>query len=307
MTLKSRAIQFLNKLPYIRGLHKENSDFKKNAFFPAGHFYSPIISVDEIRQRQDEIWDKASVNGLEGINLFPEKQVALMNELSKYYEGIPFTDDKQENLRYHFRNDYYTYTDGIILYCMLRHFQPKRIIEVGSGFSSALMLDSNDLIFNKQLDLTFIEPNTARLDSLINENDRKNIRIIPKKVQEVPLDYFKRLEPGDFLFIDSTHVVKTGSDVNHILFEILPVLKPGVLIHFHDVFYPFEYPKDWVFQGWNWNEDYFLRAFLMYNSTFEVRLFAEYLHRHYPDVYQSMPLAYKNKGGNLWLEKKQMT
>src|SRR5690606_8620162 len=115
----------------------------------------------------------------------------------------------------------------------------------------------------------------------------------------VPLAVFEELNAGDMLFIDSTHVAKTGSDVNYILFEILPRLKSGVLIHFHDIFYPFEYPRDWVFNGRNWNEVYFLKAFLMYNTTFEIKLFSHYLHKHHPNVFEAMPLCYRNHGGNL--------
>ena len=81
------------------------------------------------------------------------------------------------------------------------------------------------------------------------------------------------------------------------------MLKAGVMIHFHDVFYPFEYPKAWVFSGHNWNEDYLLKAFLMYNNSFEIRLFSEYIHRFHPQGFAEMPLTAKNFGGNLWIEK----
>ncbi len=91
--------------------------------------------------------------------------------------------------------------------------------------------------------------------------------------------------------------------MNYILFEILPRLKSGVLIHFHDIFYPFEYPRDWVFMGRNWNENYFLKAFLMYNNQFEIKLFSHYLHQHHSTVFKEMPLVYRNGGGNLWIEK----
>ena len=118
------------------------------------------------------------------------------------------------------------------------------------------------------------------------------------------MDFFEILQSGDILFIDSTHIAKTGSDVNHILFDILPILKSGVLIHFHDVSYPFEYPKEWVYMGRNWNENYFLRAFLMYNNNFEIILFSDYLHKHYIEAFKDMPLSLKDPGMNLWLKKK---
>jgi len=304
MIFKQQLINVLNKLPYIRGLYRENLNFKKNSLFRAGHYYSTIISVDEIKEREDEIWSKELIDGVIGINLQTEDQLKLVGDFSQYYAEMPFKEEKQSNLRYFFENGFYLYTDGITLYSMIRHLQPKNIIEVGSGFSSALMLDTNELFFNNQIELTFIEPYPERLYSLMNDMDEKTVKVIEDKVQFVELEYFDKLTAGDILFIDSTHVVKTGSDVNYVLFEILPRLKSGVFIHFHDVFYPFEYPREWVFKGWNWNEDYFLRAFLMYNNGFEIKLFSEYLHKHHGEVFEKMPLCYKNHGGNLWIEKK---
>jgi len=166
------------------------------------------------------------------------------------------------------------------------------------------MLDTNEHFFKNSIKLTFIEPYIDRLKSLLKENDYETTTIIEKDVQGVNVEVFEKLNAGDILFIDSTHVVKTGSDVNYIFFEILPKLKSGVLIHFHDIFYPFEYPKDWVFKGRNWNEDYFLRAFLMYNNEFEIKLFSDYLHKHHKHIFDNMSLCFKNAGGNLWLIKK---
>lgn len=304
MNVKRKIIDLVNKLPYVRGLYLENAHFKRNSYFPAGHYYSPIILVDDIKKREHEIWDKANNEGIKGIDLRVDEQIKLIDSLSVYYADIPFKPEKQQNIRYHYNNSFYSYTDGIILYSMLRHYSPKRIIEIGSGFSSAVLLDTNELFFNNAINLTFIEPYPERLNSLILETDKKQTTIIQSDVQLVPLDVFQRLQSGDILFIDSTHIVKTGSDVNYILFEILPTLQSGVLIHFHDIFYPFEYPKEWVFNGRNWNEDYFLKAFLMYNDRFEIQLFSEYIHKHHKEAFKNMPLSYNNTGGNLWIMKK---
>jgi predicted O-methyltransferase YrrM len=187
---------------------------------------------------------------------------------------------------------------------MLRHLKPERVIEIGSGFSSALMLDVNEHFLENKTELTFVEPFPKRLNSLLTELDAKQTNIVEALVQEVDLNIFKRLEKDDILFIDSSHIVKTGSDLHHIFFNILPIINSGVYIHFHDVFYPFEYPKTWVLNGFNWNEDYFLRAFLMYNSDFEIVLFSDYLHKFHKTAFKSMPMSYNNTGGNLWLVKK---
>jgi predicted O-methyltransferase YrrM len=298
--IKEKVKGCINKMPYVKTLFEQSL----NSCFPNGHFYSPVISIAGVKKRENEIWKNREEEGIPGIELKTEEQKKLIQEFALYYKELPFKSEKQEKLRYQFDNGSYSYTDGIILYSMIRHSQPKRIIEIGSGNSSMVMLDTNELFFNNKIDLTFIEPFPEKLYSLMAEEDKKQTTVVESEVQLVPLSVFEKLQEGDILFIDSTHVVKTGSDVNYILFEILPVLKSGVLIHFHDKFYPFEYPKEWVFQGRNWNEDYFLKAFLMYNEKFEVKLFSEYLHKHHKDVFREMPLCYKNTGGNLWLEKK---
>ncbi len=304
MTFKNKLKRIINKLPYIKTLSQENQQFKKNACFPAGHYYSTIISVEDVKKREASIWENEAVDGIMGINLRTENQIELVKCFDTYYNEIPFSDKKNDNCRYYFDNGFYSYTDAIFLYSVIRHYKPKQIIEVGSGFSSSIMLDTNEIFFDNQINLTFIEPYTERLNSLLKDKDKTSTTIIQSDVQLVSVAVFEKLNAGDILFIDSTHVVKTGSDVNYIIFEILPRLKSGVLIHFHDIFYPFEYPKQWVFEGKNWNEDYFLKSFLMYNNEFEIKLFSDYLHKHHNAVFDTMPLCFKNSGGNLWLEKK---
>lgn len=295
--------ELLNRLPYVRGLYKQSQSYNENANFPPGHFYSTIPNIKDIKTHQNEIWKDLGIDNIEGINLNTSAQLALIQNLSLYYNEIPFKEEHSENLRYNFKNPYYLHTDGILLYGMMRYTNPNHIIEIGSGYSSALMLDVNDIFFKNRIKFTFIEPFPNRLKSLIKEEDNKANSIIESRVQDVDLEYFKTLKENDILFIDSTHVSKCGSDVNFILFQILPVLEKGVFIHFHDIFYPFEYPKEWVFKGYNWNENYILRAFLMHNKDYEIQLFAHYLHTHHSDVFKDMPLAYKNSGGNLWLRK----
>lgn len=295
--------QILNKLPYIKGLYKRDKLYRDNAHFLPGHFYSAIPSLEEVKKDEDRIWKGIQYDGIESIKLNTDTQKKVLNDISTYYSDIPFEDELNEDLRYYFNNPYYLYTDGIVLFGMLRHLKPKQIIEVGSGFSSALMLDVNDIFFDSKIEFGFIEPHTERLEKLMSKGDKDNISILKCRVQDVDLDYFKSLKENDILFIDSTHVSKCGSDLNYLLFEVLPVLNKGVYIHFHDIFYPFEYPKEWVFKGYNWNENYLLRAFLMNNNTYSIQVFAHYLHLHHKDVYKDMPLAYKNTGGNLWLKK----
>jgi len=271
--------------------------------YPLGHFYSPILSKKDFIDIEDQIWKEEESKTLPGINLNPEKQVALLKDFEKYYNDIPFKDEASSEKRYHFNNTSYSYTDAIILYSFIRHFNPKKVIEIGSGYSSALMLDTKD-IFKMETNYTFIEPYPKLLNSLLKEEDKSSSKVLSTKVQKVPVEVFSELEENDILFIDSSHISKAGSDVNYELFRILPNLKPGVIIHFHDVFYPFEYPKSWIERGRNWNEDYLLRAFLSFNNEFEILFFSDYMHKHFKDAFINMPLAYKNTGGNIWLRRK---
>jgi predicted O-methyltransferase YrrM len=193
---------------------------------------------------------------------------------------------------------------GLILFCMIRHFQTRRIIEIGSGHTSALMLDTNERFMNRQMELTFIEPYPERLYGLLKEEDRSNCTIFEKPAQDIPASYFEQLQENDILFIDSSHVTKIGSDVNHIFFNILPALKPGVIIHFHDIYWPFEYPLGWVMSGRAWNEAYLLRAFLQYNDHFEILQFNQYLFSCFPEFYEQQT-GLTGAGGSIWIRKKR--
>lgn len=275
---------------------------KNLEFFPPGHYYSAIPSIED---RHAFLDSPSFMNEMIGIPLNANEQFTLLKRFKDYYAECPFQDNKSDSLRYYFINDSYSYTDALTLYSMLREFKPRRVIEIGSGFSSCVMLDTCDLFMDGQIAFTFIEPFPELLRSLIKEQDKKHT-ILPIKLQDVDLNLFKTLGKNDILFVDSTHVSKLGSDVNRIMFEILPVLKNGVLVHFHDIFWPFEYPLDWIKKGFSWNEAYLLRAFMEFNNNFEIMFFASYLHKYHHDWFvENMPLYLKNPGGNIWLRKKE--
>ena len=276
---------------------------KYGGFVPPGHFYSPIPSLDEVALREDVIFNRIP-RKVPGIDLNTEEQMDMFASFKEYYDELPFKADKTDSLRYFFENPTYSYSDAILLYCMMRHAQPKRIIEIGSGYSSCVILDTNEIFFNNNISCTFIKPYPQLLESLIKENDKERVEIISTKLQDVDLSKFSSLSSRDILFVDSTHVSKVDSDVNYIFFEILPSLSSGVYIHFHDIFYPFEYPKEWIYAGRAWNENYILRAFLQYNSAFKIIFYNTFLEHYYEQKFISeMPLCLKNKGGSIWLKK----
>jgi hypothetical protein len=173
---------------------------------------------------------------------------------------------------------------------------------VGSGFSSALLLDTVDG-WLPGTELTFVDPYPALLESLLRPDDEARVTIHRTAVQDLDMAVFAALGPGDVLFVDSTHVVKAGSDVNHLIFEVIPRLAPGVWIHVHDIFFPFDYPPDWVRQQRAWHEAYLLRAFLAFNPSFAIRWFQDFLWQCHGDALRRLPWVTTNSGGNLWLER----
>jgi len=272
-------------------------------FVPPGHFYSPLPAFDEILKEESRIFGPVP-REIPGVDLREAEQLQLLEQFAKFYPDIPFRIDPTPRLRYHYENPSYAYSDGVMLHCMLRHLKPKRLIEIGSGYSSCVTLDTNDLFLGGTLETTFIEPYPELLKSLISDADRRRLKIVPKRLQDVELELFSTLRSGDVLFVDSTHVSKIDSDVNRLFFDILPALAPGVVIHFHDIFYPFEYPKESIQCGRAWNEMYELRAFLQYNRSFRILLMNTFMaHFHRQFLQEKMPLCLTNIGGSIWLEK----
>jgi Methyltransferase domain len=270
--------------------------------FPPGHFHSPYPSLDEIDRYAERLWGRHS-RELPVIDLNIENQLELLEALSAFHDSLPFPVQPDPKCRYHFENRYYSYGDATVLFSMTRYLKPARIVEVGSGFSSAALLDTNERFFNNAIECIFIDPHPDRLLALAWPGDLDRAQLMRTYVQDVPLTVFQSLEPNDVLLIDSSHVSKAGSDVNYLFFDVLPRLATGVHVHIHDIFYPFEYPRRWVKERrWAWNEAYLLRAFLEYNSAFEIRFFNNYLARFHADaIEQTLPTMLKNTGGSIWL------
>ena len=177
-------------------------------------------------------------------------------------------------------------------------------MEIGSGHTSALILDVNELYFDGKIDCTFVEPYPELLLSLLRADEKERIRLIPQKLQDVDPAIITALEVDDILFVDSSHVVKAGSDCQLLFAEILPRLKPGVIVHFHDVFAGFEYPADWLREGRGWNEQYVLRAFLQFNNTFRIKLFTPHMiAANTAWFHEHMPNCIRNTGGHIWIER----
>ncbi|HMD84912.1 MAG TPA: class I SAM-dependent methyltransferase [Terriglobia bacterium] len=271
-------------------------------YYPPGHFYSPLLDIQQLGPNDSNLpFDGAE--WWEHVNLRPGEQRSYYEDLLDRFPVLPFPRQKTESYRYFIENAMFPLSDAFTLSGIIRREKPRRIVEVGSGFSSAVMLDTLDQT-HESVALTFIEPYPDRLYSLLSPHDRSIATVIVRRVQEVSLSVFDQLEAQDLVFIDSSHVSKIGSDVTFILLRILPRLKRGVLVQFHDIFYPFSYPVHWIRQGRAWNESLFLRAFLVGNPEFQLVAFNPYVGYLFPDVFRDrFPAFLNNTGGSLWIRK----
>jgi hypothetical protein len=295
--------KLLEKIPFLRYA----ALYKKNCSNRPGHFYSPVVDLEDLQRRADTIWKTTS--NLPGIDLNEAAQAYYFQQLQEAYPLFDFPEHKQPDRRYYFDNNSFPFPDGVGLFAMLRCLQPRQIVEVGCGYSSALMLDCKTK-FLEYTQFHFIEPfPDFAFNKLLQQEDRSDLAIsfTHRIVQSVDLSVFEALNAGDLLFIDNSHVSKTGSDVNFVFGEVLPRLKPGVFIHIHDIFYPFEYPKEWLLKHkLNWNEIYLLRSFLSFSDSFKIVFFPDYLlQQHRQLVNDTMPGFAASRPGSIWLQKMQ--
>ncbi len=301
----------LNPASYFSGIQKRllerrlrrDPNLRGAVAFPPGHFYSPLLDLRNVQADTGAPFDGPEY--WEHIDLRPSPQRSFYEELLSSFPPLPFPTHRTPEFRFYSENDWFGPSDAFVLSALLRKEQPRRIIEIGSGFSSAVMLDTLDRMGASAV-LTFIEPHPERLHALLSEKDKAMTTILPQPAQEVSLSVFDQLEAHDLLFIDSSHVCKIGSDVAHILLRIVPRLKPGVLVHFHDIFYPFSYPTKWIREGRAWNESLFLRAFLVGNSQFEIVAFNALAKHSFPEIFRDrFPDFLKAAGSSLWLRSRE--
>jgi hypothetical protein len=289
---------------YYRFVDSKEHKLKKavSCCFPPGHFYSPIVDpstvVDYITRER-----KTAADGLPGIEMPLAAMGIFWQRSARVISATPFPEKSSASHRFYYDNNIFTYGDAITLRAMLADLRPRSVVEIGSGFSSACMLDCADE-FGLNTVFTFIDPDPNRLRQLLRPGDFERVTIIEAPVQTTELDMYTSLRRGDVLFIDSTHVLKTGSDVHFELFHILPRLHDGVVVHFHDIQYPFEYPDEWILRkNHSWNEIYALRAFLTYNSRFRIRFWGSYFAAMRPEMIRKVfPKFLVNPGGSLWIE-----
>lgn len=244
------------------------------------HFYFPIPDVRDLARR--DVWSGRSA--LAGIDWNEEGQLALIGELAVYGGEANWPEAPTGRpMEYHGSAPTFGYTSAMLAHGMVRHFKPRRIVEVGCGWSSLVLLNAlagNDEEGHRWESFIGIDPFPP--DWLKISDPRS--RLERCMVQDVDRALFSELKAGDILFIDSSHVLHAGSDVQLLYLDILPILAPGVVVHIHDIQLPWEYPREYAEkQRWFWNEQYLLQAFLAHNKSFEILAAGNWLCREKPE------------------------
>jgi predicted O-methyltransferase YrrM len=225
------------------------------------HYYVPLANVHQL-EKTKPVWAKKS--DLPGVLSDLDEQAENLRRIC-----LPFQNEYAGNHTYrdaverHFGPGY-GYIEAQALHGVIRHFRPSQVIEVGSGISTYCMLkalERNQQQTGRAFRLTCVEPYPSEPLRALGQAE-----LIQQPVQTVPFEKFQELAPGDLLFIDSSHAVRPGSDVNYLILEVLPRLAPGVVVHFHDIYLPYDYPRDVLRTYFQWMETSLLRAYLIHNS-----------------------------------------
>jgi len=251
----------------------------RRGFLPVPlHYYQPIFDAEAI---PESVWERK--HDLPGIDFNERGQLELLRELARF--GPECSWPERASSGYYAQNGTFGYSSAALLHAMIRHFAPGRLIEVGAGMSTLLIRSA-------------LELNGAGLLTTIDPNPREQVRDLPERseiiaepVERMPVEVFEGLERNDMLFIDSSHVVRTGGDVNYLYLDVLPRLAPGVIVHIHDIQLPYEYHKAYSTRRnaprLFWTEQYLLQAFLTHNPRWEILLAGYWAQREQPDLFQA--------------------
>jgi hypothetical protein len=275
------------------------------------HFYSPIPAIDDLRSR--DVWRRRSA--LSGIALREPEQLSLLAELGREFGAECRWPHADPGDRWAFFTDNAGFSFGCAAatHSLIRRFKPQQVIEIGSGSSSrviaaALRRNAAD-ISRGAASYTIVDPYPApELPQLPGLTSLRR-----ERVEETPIEWFDALDANDILFVDSGHTVRIGGDVNFLILDVLPRLKPGVIVHLHDIPMPYEYgeiyatnPRFRMF----WTESYLLQAFLCFNQAFEVLLAMNLIMRdHLPAFAQAFvhhdAVQHRDLSHSFWIRRRE--
>lgn len=244
-------------------------------------YYLPIPQDDDLAP---SFWNAESA--LVGVDLNEAAALALLDgPLARYaaeFRATFPTEGVSVPGRFHVVNGSFMAVDAHAYYALVRHFKPGRVLEIGAGFSTLVVAAAalrNERETGRAANVTAIEPYPH---DWLRNGVAGLTNLVERKVQQVPLEEFAALDAGDVLFIDSSHVLRSGGDVEFEFLEILPRLRPGVLVHVHDISLPGPYPRTYHEQRLFWNEQQLLQSFLAFNRRFEVIWPGAYIAARHP-------------------------
>ncbi|KAI8114409.1 hypothetical protein M9434_002533 [Picochlorum sp. BPE23] len=272
------------------------------------HYYSPIPNLDNLTGISYVDTAQSKPEAFDGLDAhFPQifRLLEICSELKKEFDDFLYGSEGLQAHEFFLSNPNQHPVDAALLYCIIRSIKPKNILEVGMGYST--------MISHRALEVNSREGSSGHLmvvEPFPEENFQKaviqglrNITVIQEMAQHLPMDLFSKLGSGDILFIDSSHVVKMGSDCLHLFLHILPNLCPGVIVHVHDVFLPYEYPKAWITKHRFWNEQYFLHALMANSKKYKVIMPTAYMNMHFrPQVQGMLSRNIDGIPGSFWIE-----
>lgn len=304
LLLKKLTAKLVNLYRVQKGdiIYFRESDFwqKKGFHIVPNHYYHPIPDTSQLSSKI--FGGKAMV----GIDTNDKVQFEFLRKLWKFkdefklFKNFPKNVNAQSDSNFYFNNLAFDGIDALTYYGMIRLLNPRTVLEIGSGWSTKIAASA--CLKNGNTKLISIEPYPQ---PILAKGFLGFSKLIRRKVENVPLKIFESLEAGDILFIDSSHVIRIGGDVNYIFFDILPRLKRGVYVHVHDIFLPYDYPKDWIIKERRfWSEQYLLHAFLLFNNTFEIVFAKGYMNHKYPNKVKKVFSGFTPfGGGSFWMRK----
>lgn len=269
------------------------------------HYYQPVPVYENVPMPFFDL--PQNCPGLEmDKNLFTTQ----LRQLSAFANECIWPEISNKRGGYYTQNPHFGYSSAVLLYTMIRANASKRVVEIGSGFSSLISFEALCKNYGaNDIKLTCIEPYPSDWLEGFAASHPTSVQLLKNTAQDIDLPTYLSLELGDILFIDSSHVSKLGSDVNYLYLQVLPLLKAGVIVHVHDIYIPYEYPRAHFYgkQKWFWNEQYILQAFLSNNSAFQVELPGYYIQKDMPDFFHAAFPAFKPQQHRLtssfWMKK----
>jgi hypothetical protein len=298
-------LAWLARIPFRLG-GKPWRAYERQGIVPVPvHYYHPYPEESDPGLLRH--WERES--DLAGIDLDVPASLALLDEIGRSFAAECVWPERTDDPRvFHSSNGQFGYASAAVAHAMVRRLAPRRVIEVGSGYSTHVLggaLARNARESGRSPELTSIEPHPPEI---LKAEIPFLSRRIERRVEEVDRSLFATLERGDLLFLDSSHVIRYGGDVLFLYLEILPALGTGVVVHIHDIHLPDPYPRVYYDESrYVWNEQYLLQAFLCHNPRFRVLLPCWLIHRKHDDAFRRAFPAYDPErhrpGSSLWIER----